>query len=62
MMQVAKLNDGRIVEVFRYAVPVAFDTSRGDWVLISTPIGARPRKQNLEWVPATYVVWRLDFS
>mgnify|MGYP003459200983 CR=1 FL=1 len=51
-MLVAKTIDkrgrSRIREVLRIG-DVRFDTRPG-WLLLSEPIGARPRKQVLEWV------------
>lgn len=60
-MKVAKLSNGRIVELLLHDVPVLFDPSPG-WSLIAYPLNASVMRQNLTWVQSTTIVWSLDFG
>ena len=62
---VGKLSDGRIVRILKYNVPVAFDTTRKDWVFVSYPVersayGVGSNKTELFWTTAPRVVWMLN--
>lgn len=63
---VAKTMDAKGAEAFWEVLrtgAVTFD-KRPDWVLIASPIGAAPRKQDLRWVHPTEIrfVWVRPFS
>jgi len=63
---VAKTMDAKGMETFCEVLrtgAVTFD-NRPDWVLIATPIGAAPRKQDLRWVHPTEIrfVWIRPFA
>lgn len=63
---VAKTMDAKGAEAFWQVLRtggVGFD-HRQDWVLIASPIGAAPRKQDLRWVHPTEIrfVWIRPFS
>lgn len=63
---VAKTMDAKGAEAFWEVLRtggVGFD-NRQDWVLVATPIGAAPRKQDLRWVHPTEIrfVWVRPFT
>lgn len=60
-MHVAKLANGKIVQVLRFNVSVAFNC-RPDNVLIATPVGVRGYRQTLKWINTTQVVWHHVFK
>ena len=53
MTTVAKMTDGKIVEVVRFAETVGFSTEKG-WVMVCFDFGKIERKREyFRWVPAT---------
>lgn len=68
-MLIAKIIEKRgneVVSKFREVMKVGtvqFDP-RDNWVLLSSPIGARPRKRDLEWVhpSETDIEWIRPFN
>jgi hypothetical protein len=62
MTTVAKMEDGRIVEIVRVAARVAFSDAVG-WVCVCFDFGVcERRKQQFKWVPAsTRFEWVRDF-
>ena len=53
MITVAKMTDGRVVEVVRVAETVGFSPDRG-WVMVCFDFEKINRKrENFKWVPAT---------
>ncbi len=62
-MWVAKLErTGQLVEVLKVG-SVKFDPRPG-WLLVSTPIGARPRHKELRWIHPddTPLTWLREFN
>jgi len=53
MIKVAKMTDGKVVEVVRVADTVGFSTERG-WVMVCFDFEKISRKrEQFKWVPAT---------
>jgi len=53
MVMVAKMTDGRIVEVVRVAETVAFSSERG-WVMVCFDFEKiNRRREQFKWMPAT---------
>jgi len=53
MVMVAKMTDGRIVEVVRVAETVAFSPERG-WVMVCFDFDKiNRRREQFKWMPAT---------
>ena len=59
-MKVAKLSSGRIVRLLKEAQAVQF--ADGLFVLVADRLTTVPNRIDPRWVPATSVVWILDFS
>jgi len=64
-VRIVKLVNSKGVESFHQVVKagaVQFD-SRPDWLLLATPPGARPRKQELQWVHSSDcgIAWDRQF-
>lgn len=58
-MIVAKLSTDKIVQLLKPAQSVAF--ADGLWVLVCSRLTDRPNKGDVWWLPATAVVWQIDF-
>jgi hypothetical protein len=58
-MKIAKLSTDRIVLVLSAPRSVLF--ASGKFVLVSNVLTDNPRRFDPYWVPATLVVWVLDF-
>ena len=53
MVMVAKMTDGRIVEIVRVAETVAFSSERG-WVMVCFDFEKiNRRREQFKWMPAT---------
>ena len=63
MIKVAKMTDGRVVEVVRVADTVGFSTERG-WVMVCMDFEKTDRKKSeFKWVPAsTKFDWVKEFA
>ena len=63
MIKVAKMTDGKVVEVVRVADTVGFSPERG-WVMICMDFEKISRKrEHFKWVPATtQFVWVREFN
>jgi len=63
MITVAKMTDGRMVEVVRVADTVGFSTHKG-WVMVCFDFEKIRRKQaDFKWVPATTpFVWVREYT
>ncbi len=63
-MRVAKLNDGRVVELMRHCVPVQFDPAPHHWCLVARPLNlpTTSGRKTMWWVPVTSIAWHLDFE
>jgi len=63
MVTVAKMTDGRIVEVVRVAEIVGFSTDK-DWVMVCFDFEKiNRRREQFKWVPATtQFVWVREFA
>ncbi len=59
-MKVAKLSSDRIVLLLSSPSTVLF--AAGKFVLVSNVLTDNPRRIDPYWVPATSVVWVLDFD
>ena len=59
-MQVAKLSTGQIVRLLKPAQTVAF--APGRFILVCDRLTTVPSRVIPRWVPATSLVWVLDFS
>lgn len=59
-MRVAKLSTGKIVQLLKTAQPVQFDT--GLHVLVADRLTTVPSRIIPYWVPATNLVWLLNFE
>lgn len=59
-MKVAKLSDGRVVQLLKQAQPVRF--ASGQHVLVADRLTAVPSRITPYWVPATFVVRVIDFT
>ena len=59
-MNLAKLNTGELATLVKDNVTVQF--APGKWSLLSKPIGARPRKQELFWVRTTRIAKRYTIN
>ena len=59
-MKVAKLSDGRVVQLLKQAQPVRF--ASGLHVLVADRLTAVPSRIIPYWVPATFVVRVIDFT
>ncbi len=60
-IDVAVLNTGKVVQLLMDKQYPQFDTKR-QWSLVGTPIGARPRKQDIYWVRTTNIAKRYSVS
>lgn len=58
-MIVAKLSTDRIVQLLKPAQPVLF--AGGDWVMVCDALTERRNKVIPYWVPACWVVWKIQF-
>ena len=63
MIKVAKMTDGRMVEVVRVADTVGFSSERG-WVMVCMDFEKTDRKKSeFKWVPAsTRFDWVKEFA
>jgi hypothetical protein len=63
MIKVAKMTDGRVVEVVRVADTVGFSSERG-WVMVCMDFEKTDRKKSeFKWVPAsTRFDWVKEFA
>lgn len=63
MVTVAKMMDGRIVEIVKAAESVMFSSDRG-WFMICFDFDRPERRRcDIKWVPAsTWFVWVNEFS
>jgi hypothetical protein len=63
MIKVAKMTDGRVVEVVRVADTVGFSSERG-WVMVCMDFEKTDRKKSeFKWVPAsTKFDWVKEFA
>lgn len=63
-MHVAKLSNGKLVELLRHCATVRFDPTPDHWCLVASPLNT-PRtsgRKTAWWVPVTSIVWHLNFS
>ena len=63
MIKVAKMTDGRVVEVVRVADTVGFSSERG-WVMVCMDFEKADRKKSeFKWIPAsTRFDWVKEFA
>jgi hypothetical protein len=63
MIKVAKMTDGRVVEVVRVADTVGFSSERG-WVMVCMDFEKTDRKKSeFKWIPAsTRFDWVKEFA
>jgi hypothetical protein len=59
-MDIAKLNTGILAELLKDNETVAF--ANGKWSLIGLPVGARPRKQEIKWIPTRCIAKRYSIQ
>lgn len=59
-MHIVKLSTGKIVQLLKPAQPVQFDT--GLHVLVADRLTTVPSRIIPYWVPATNLVWLLNFE
>ena len=63
-MRVAKLSNGKMVELMRYCATVKFDPTPDHWCLVASPMNSQKTsgRKTMWWIPSTSIAWHMDFG